>query len=243
MAKTNQTIEINGRNYNMRTSDFTTNLSPIHVSDKMTGKMQGIPSISTSCHCNQFCLARMAKGDYTDKETGKTYKCICKSCFADSTLDRYHGLENATTDNYYLLNESILDDSLLPIFGNVRFVRIESYGDLGSATQAINYLNIIRKNPDVTFAWWTKNPNFINQAMKILEIRKPENVIFIQSSCYVNLKTEKKFDWIDKVFTVYDKKFIQENGLDINCGARSCVNCKRCYSLKNKETEVSEMLK
>lgn len=242
MAKTNQTITINGRTFTMRTSEFTTNLSPVHVSDKMTEKMNGIPSVSTSCHQNPYCLARMAKGDYTDKETGKTYKCICKSCFADSTLDRYHGLEDATTDNYYLLNESILDDSLLPTFGNVRFVRIESYGDLGSIVQAINYLNMIKKNPEITFAWWTKNPNFIDQAIKITG-GKPENVIMIQSSCYVNLKTEKRFPWIDKVFTVYDKKFIQENSLDINCGSRDCVTCKRCYSLKNKETNVSEMLK
>jgi len=240
MAKTNQTIEINGRTFNMRSSEFTTNLSPIHVSDKMSGKMSGIPSISTSCHCNKYCLARMAKGDKVID--GITYKCICKECFADATLNHYSNLDDATSDNFFLLNESILPIDLLPTFGNVRFVRIESFGDLGSVTHAINYLNMIKKNYDVTFAWWSKNPNFINQALQIVG-GKPENVIFIQSSCYINLKEEKKFDWIDKVFTVYDKKFIQENGLDINCGSRNCVGCKRCYNLRNKEENVSEELK
>ena len=230
MALTNKTVNIAGRSYFMRTSKATLNESPVHISDSMTGKMSGIPAISTSCVCNPICQKRMANP-----------KMICAECFARATIDRYDNTAAALESNYYLLNESILSDDMLPVFGNVRFVRIESFGDLASVNQAVNYIHIANANPDVTFAWWTKNPRFINVAMLITG--RPENVIFIESSPYINKQAKKSYDWIDKIFTVYDAETIQEKRIDINCGARCCMTCRRCYSKSNTETIVNEKLK
>ena len=46
----------------MRKSKFCENESPVYVSDNMTGKMAGIPAISTSCFENIYCAARYEVG-------------------------------------------------------------------------------------------------------------------------------------------------------------------------------------
>lgn len=231
MALTNQKINIAGREYAMRKSAFTTNLSPVHVSDSMTGKMAGIPSISTSCICNPICQKRM-----TDNNS------ICSKCFAAATVGRYDNMTAALESNYYLFNESVLNLDLLPRFGNVRFVRLESFGDCGSVTHAINFINLCKVNPDITFACWTKNPRFYDAAFQVAG-GKPDNLIMVISSPIIGKVAEKKYAWIDKIFTVYSADQIEKGNIDINCGARCCMTCRRCYDRRNTETYVSEKLK
>ena len=226
---TMKTIEINGRTYNLKKSKFCVNSSPVHVSDSMSGKMSGIPSISTSCLLNPICIKR--KQDKTS---------ICAHCFADATLRRYSAAGKAMESNYYLLTESVLPIDLLPIFANVAIVRIESFGDVANVTQAINYANICKVNPRVTFAWWTKNAAIVKKAFDI--VGKPENVIMIESSEKLNHKKELSNEYMDKVFTVYDEKTIKAENVDINCGARCCATCRNCYC-KNSSSIVSEKLK
>lgn len=36
----------------------------VHITEKMTDKMEGIQSLSTSCVVNPFCQARMKDGSY-----------------------------------------------------------------------------------------------------------------------------------------------------------------------------------
>ena len=224
-----KTIEICGRAYKLKRSKYCINESPIHISDSMSGKMSGIPSISTSCLCNPICLKRMQDGN-----------SICAHCFAYATLNRYKAAGQAMESNYHLLTESILPTDLLPIFANVAIVRIESFGDVANKIQAINYLNIIKANPDVRFAWWSKNMAIIKSAID--EIGKPKNVVFVESSEKLNKAKIASFEFVDKVFTVYDEKAITENNVNINCGARCCATCRRCYN-KNTESVISEKLK
>lgn len=217
-------------------SKFTVNESPVYISDNMSGKMSGIPSISTACRCNPLCIAR-AKCD----------NMICNKCFAMKTTGRYKALAEHLKDNYELLTSRYLADDELPRFSYaVGMVRIESFGDIANEIQAVNYINIIRKNANVRFGWWTKNPAFIARALKALGIEKPENVRIIYSSPVINdpVKYEtvaKAFPFVDSVFTVYGKKTIEEKHICINCGARSCGACGRCYF--GNETEIKEQLK
>lgn len=233
MSKKNANVKnfvvIAGREYAMKKSKYCLNNSPVHVSDSMSGKMNGIPSISTSCLANPICLQRMLDGE-----------SICAHCFAETTLNRYKDAGKAMLNNTYLLTESILDTDLLPVFPNVSIVRIESFGDVANVTQAINYCNICKKNPAVTFAWWTKNVSIVAKAFDI--VGKPENVILIESSPKVNVEKPKSSEYVDKVFTVYSKEYIIEHNIDVNCGARCCATCRRCYS-KNTGTQVKEQLK
>ena len=230
--KTNDTfIRCNGEIVPCFQSDFCITSSPVWVSDDMSGKMRGIPSVSTSCLVNPFCLARM-----------KNKEAICARCFAESQQKKYKASREHAIANYHLLNDEILPLEVLPLFGNVRKVRIESFGDLGSVIHAVNYLNMIIKNPAIGFTWWTKNHNFVIQAIeKYFGGVKPKNLILVASSLKVN-KAAKLPKYFDKVFTVYDDEFITENGIDINCGSRFCMGCMRCYG-ECDEVEVRERLK
>jgi len=108
-----------------------------------------------------------------------------------------------------------------------------------------NYFNICTVNPSVTFALWTKNPGIIAKAIKNGAV-KPENIVIILSSPMLNESfnftfVSRVFPFVDKVFTVYDKKTIAEQGININCGSRDCATCRRCYS-RNTEAMVYEQL-
>ena len=228
--KTNQEFtRKNGCKVPCYKSKYCVNASPIWVSDDMSGKMDGIPSVSTSCLVNPYCQARMKNGEM-----------VCAHCFAETQQERYSASREHSIANYELLNGEILPLEALPRFGNVSKVRIESFGDLGSITQAINYLRMVAINPHCTFAWWTKNHNFVTKAIERIGY-KPKNLILVASSVKLN-EAAKLPAYFDKVFTVYDKKTIARDNIQINCGARSCVTCGRCYS-KRTAADVREQLK
>lgn len=229
-SKNVKCVTIAGVEYPLLKSKYTVNESPIHVSDYMSGKMSGLPSVSTSCLENPICVARMKDGN-----------SICSKCFASATLEKYKSAGAHASNNFRLLNADVLPLDLLPVFGNVRFVRVESFGDVASVTHAVNYLNMAKVNPDVIFAWWSKNMNIIAKALEIVG-GKPGNVIFIESSERINYAKAKSFDFVDYVFTVYDKPTIKAESVEINCGARRCLTCGRCYHKGNSEA-VREQLK
>lgn len=217
------------KRFNMHRSKYTLNDSPVAISDYMGGKMEHIPSISTSCEENPICIARMKNGD-----------SVCAKCFADVTVRRYTELGKNCAANYDLLTNEVLPLTALPIFKpGVEIVRIESFGDVANVTQAINYINIIKVNPSVMFAWWSKNAPIINEAFE--KIGKPRNVVMVESSETLNKQKEISPNF-DKVFTVYDEAHIVGQKVKINCGARSCDTCRRCYS-KRTGMIVNERLK
>jgi hypothetical protein len=121
------------------------------------------------------------------------------------------------------------------------YFRFESFGDLNNAIQVINYFNICKKNPGVKFALWTKNPDYIAEAIRAGH-EKPENLNIVLSSLFLNKERKTRYSFIDKVFTVYDPEFIQENKTEINCGAKNCFSCGLCYE-KNGVRNIREKLK
>lgn len=228
---------ITGIEYTMRRSKFAANYSPVIVSDNMSGKMHGIPSISTSVLENPICKKRREQKN-----------SICSKCFAANTAARYSSLANNLKSNLDLLTGEILPADVLPRFipELANIVRFESFGDLANVNQAINYLNIARVNPGVRFALWTKNIGFLAKAVEM--VGKPENIRIIYSSPIINQaidveKTRRAFPCIDAVFTVYDKKHVSENNTDINCGAKSCITCRNCYDRPDFYSDIREQLK
>ena len=190
--------------------------SPVYVSTHMTGKLLGVPAISTSVLANPICKARAAVPG-----------SICAHCFAQSTVSRYEALRDHVDDNYKVLNARDLLPEELPVI-NSDICRLEAFGDLASVTQARNYIRIAERSPWCTFTLWTKNPEFMDQAIKALG--KPANLICILSSFHLNrVDDASKYPWVDHVFTVYDAETIEREGVEINCGARSCRTCMQCY--------------
>ncbi len=199
----------------------------IRFNMNMSGKMAGINCLSTSNLVNPFCIARK-----------KDPNSICSKCYADTTVKRYNALNRNMLNNTEILTETLFEISDMPMI-NAAVFRFEAFGDLLNATQCINYFRLCKANPHTRFALWTKNPGFVRQAIQTES--KPDNLIILLSSAKIGEKADaSRFDFIDKTFTVYRKTEMKPE--KINCGARACLACQRCYS-KDTESEIREYLK
>lgn len=207
----------------------------LRLTDKHTGKMEGMQSLSTSCASNPNCLAN-----------SKIPGSICSHCYAQRMMKVCHNLDDGCTQNGVILSSRILPEEDIP-FVNARYFRFEAFGDLINETHLENYLNIARKNPHCMFTLWTKMYDLVYRYFKTHEA--PNNFTLIISSLMVNqqvdiskmkaLGTVKRL----KVFTVYDKKYAKDHKIVINCGGRKCLKCLRCYAKESEEEVVNELLK
>ena len=209
-------------------------MEKIHITKNHTGKMDGMQSISTSCLCNPACIARAQNGE-----------TVCSHCFAVRQFKRYgETFRGPFEKNAEILSAGPLEPEYIPRI-NAAVFRFESFGDLINPIHAANYFRIAAANPRTTFALWTKNPGYIDAAIRLYGAKKPKNLIIIYSSPRVNvpaLRVLEVFPFIDKVFTVWDPEGIKKCKVDINCGARNCFTCGRCYS-KRTGAVINEKLK
>ena len=198
-----------------------------------TGKMEGINSIGTSCVDNPFCIKRMENGD-----------SVCSRCYADTYMKMRYALKERLKGNAEILTTRLLEGREIPVT-NSHLFRFESFGDLYNAIQLQNYLEICLRNPFTQFGLWTKNIWILDEVFNKKGIAKPTNLSVVVSSPFLNKQMEldkEKFWFVDHIFTVYDKKFIEENYVDINCGAKSCLRCQLCYH-NGTEFYINEKLK
>ena len=201
----------------------------LHFTTKHSGKMSGMVSISTSVTTNERC-----------KKNAEIKGSICEKCFASKQMRVFPTMEKPMVENQRILTSSVLPMELLPTINNLYF-RFEAFGDLNNDIQVMNYFNLCYKNPKTKFALWTKNPDYIESAIK-QGYKKPENLNIVLSSLFINQERKSKYDFVDKIFTVYDPKYIEENEVSINCGSRNCFGCGLCYE-KNNVTVINEKLK
>lgn len=209
-------------------------LTGIHITEKHTGKMYGLSSVSTSCLLNPFCQARRL-----DKDS------ICAHCYAAAMLEATRkNMNPCLTQNFEILTTEIIDVWDLPTIYAPAF-RFEAFGDVYNDIQMLNYINIAKKNPNVPMAIFSKNWQIVENAFRIYG--KPENMQFIYSWSKMNGCREDAEAFkaahpcIDKVFIVVDAEFALENDIIINC-ARECINCLKCYTA-NDESIIYEILK
>lgn len=211
----------------------------LHFTTNHSAKMAGVCSISTDINKNPICQMRQKNG-----------VSICSKCFSakmwNPTNGVYRKAVTKLSQNTDILTTRIIPISEMPKIDYNRFpiCRIESFGDIQNPTQVINYFNLCKANPQIRFGFWTKNPGFIATALKYTT--KPQNCNIVLSSFKLNKPAKGNFDFIDKIFSVYDKETIQRENIDINCGARSCLLCQRCYKANpngEKIEHIREMLK
>lgn len=203
----------------------------LHFTTKHTGKMTGMVSISTSCQLNERC-----------KRNAQVPGSVCSKCYAQRQMKMFKTMQPVMENNTVMLSSRIMADDEIPLL-NYAFVRIESFGDLVNTTHAINYLKLIRKNPQTFFAWWTKNPDFIAKAFKKTGYEKPANLNIIRSSMMINKQVKPGYWFIDGVFTAYTKEYAKENNVEINCGTRKCFECRREYTKHDGIIYTNELLK
>lgn len=204
-------------------------ISGLHFTVNHSGKMSGMASISTSVTTNERC-----------KKNAEIKGSICEKCFAAKQMKVFPSMEKPMVENQRILTSEVLPLELLPTINNIYF-RFEAFGDLNNAVQVKNYFNICYKNPRVKFALWTKNPDYIAEAIAD-GYAKPENLNIVLSSLFVNVERKNPFPFVDKVFTVYDPAHIETENININCGAKNCFSCGLCYE-KNGVSIINEKLK
>lgn len=195
-------------------------------------KLEGIDSISSSVIDNIICQCRR-----------KIKDCICKSCYADSQQRRNFGLQEHNIINGIIFRNILIPVKffrILPIFS--KYLRVESFGDVMNVIQARNYIRIIKAFPDRRSAIWSKNIGIWEKAFKIEG--KPANCTYIHSSGTVNQVDEfaTEYEFVDHIFTVYDKAYAKKHNIIINCGGRKCMECiikrKNCYYRVNKNNNT-----
>lgn len=202
----------------------------IKVSTGLTGKMQGMTVITTSAADNEHC-----------KKLASIKGSVCEHCYSKRSLSYRPNVRDCYKRNGEILSREIIPENQIP-FINSTMCRLESHGDLINEIHLENYINIAKKNPHCTFALWTKQYPLITHYFKTH--KQPENMIVVVSALMLNkpvdLKIYENFGMIVKSFTVYDK--IEGSKVDINCGGRKCVECRRCYT-KDGDKIISELLK
>ena len=200
-----------------------------------TGKMKEMISLSTSVLKNAFCQKR-----------SKCKKSICSKCYANRMTKAYKGLEKVLAINTKALTTNIFPVYLFPKFESGRLLRLEAFGDLNNEIQVINYFRFCERNYDCKIALWTKNPFLIDRVIK-KGFSKPQNLIIIYSNPILDklisdTKLIARYPFIDKVFSVFTKDYAKAETITINCGARNCFTCQRCYSTKTG-FHVNELVK
>ena len=198
-----------------------------------SGKMKGINSIGTSCANNPHCISRQKNGE-----------SVCSKCYADTYMKMRKALKEHLEENAKILTTRLLEGNEIPVT-NARVFRFESFGDLYNATHLQNYLLICERNPFTNFALWTKNTWILDEVFNDMGIKKPKNLSIIVSSPLLNKPMSldrEKFWFVDHIFTVFDKKFIKENNVNINCGSNNCLGCGNCYYV-DTDFYVNEQLK
>ena len=197
------------------------------------GKMKGINSIGTSCVNNPFCIKRRENGD-----------SVCSHCYAATYMKMRKTLKEHLANNAALLTTRLLQDNEIPVT-NAQIFRFESFGDLYNTTHLANYVLICERNPYTKFGLWTKNIWVLDELFNRNGITKPDNLSVVVSSPMLNQQIEldkERYWFVDHIFTVYDKQFIVDHNVNVNCGARDCFGCQLCYH-KGTEFYIREKLK
>lgn len=201
----------------------------VHFTVNHLGKMEGMISLSTSPLCNPLCRKR-----------AQIANTICSHCYSFCMMKRFGTLAERLAKNTEVLTTKLIPVEEWPIL-NARYVRFEAFGDIVNARQMENYVNLCKRNPSTKFAIWTKNYAIAAKALE--KTGKPKNLTLLVSSPLVNVALDlTKFPLADKCFTVYSTCHAAQEGIDINCGARACLLCHKCYE-RTGAKHIRERLK
>lgn len=204
----------------------------LKVFTTLRGKMEGMTVVTSSCTDNPHC-----------KKLSKIEGAICAHCYAQRGLSYMRGPREAYVKNGKILSSGVIPRDELP-FINAFFCRLESHGDLINETHLQNYVNLCKKNKHCKFSLWTKAFDLVYSYFSVH--KTPSNLTIVFSSLMVNQRMDieryKAIGLKCKVFTVYDKQYLKAHPeVKINCGARSCITCAKCYT--SKEEVINEIQK
>lgn len=213
-------------------------------------KMADKHSLSTSVRLNPFCQARQCM-KCREKDGAEP---VCPYCFANAINNARPTVDYAMTRNSEILwNVEIPAEvwrkcKAKEILGwREPDARFNSLGDAANPTECKNYIHITEAFPEMSWTPWSKNDWFWYQAYE--EIGKPENMIYIHSSLFLNQIDEGPAwmqKYIDYIFTVFTEEYAMKHPeIVMNCCTlankgrqcrRDCNECYRkgCYRYRNE---------
>ena len=190
----------------------------------MSGKLQGIPALNTSPLNNKYCQSMAKKKD-----------SICSSCYSIKMLSTYRKSAEVAFVRYgKFLSDKVHPIEYLPKTPNALYIRFSAHGELINSNHLINLINICKLAPNTTFTLWTKRKSLINKVFK--KYAKPSNMILIYSALELD-KTIEPPKHFNKVFIVQNKKDTKTNCFG------GCIDCLKCYDLKDKTKHIYEEIK
>lgn len=177
----------------------------IHVTDKHSGKMTGMKSISCSFQENDYCQNR------------QNCQGICPECYVESIEKKYDALHECLVHNTNLLTTGIIATIKLSTNFRKEICRFNSFSELYNVENFINYLIICKNKPKTIFTLWTKRSNIINYVFDVMKIERPKNLRLIYSSPLLNKPANldsKGLRHFQQVFTVYTSQYAIDNNIN-----------------------------
>lgn len=202
----------------------------VHIS-KMTGKLEGFQAISTNTITNEYCQRMHEKG----KETGEN---ICGDCYSQVMLKTYRkNMQNALQRNSDILSTRPLEPYEIPRI-NAAMFRFNAHGELINMQHVENIMAIVKDNPWVQFALWTKRVDLIMRWLR--DNDKPTNLNLIYSNPKKGHIMSKPPKGFDKTFNnVQENEHVEQQ----NCTGQKCKDCRICYTINEISTIVEKVKK
>lgn len=197
----------------------------------MTGKLRGIDSLNTNPLFNDRCLNLMTCED-----------SICSSCYSVRMLisSRIHCNQSWLLNTLIIGGRPLENSDLLYLGFQTELVRLNSHGELVNMQHLENIVKIASFYPMIQFSLFTKRKDLINKMFKSEPI--PDNLTLVYSSVKKNVK-QRKPKHFHKVFSVFNKKEAEKQGIEINCGQSKCIDCQVCFSQNSETTHINELIK
>ncbi len=199
----------------------------LHVS-KPDGKLQGIKAIGTNTLNNTFCYKMNNIQDD---------KIICTKCYSWAMLQGFRkNVAEALQRNTEALSKTVLSYKNIPVIKDDVF-RFQHHGELINMKHFKNLVNIARKNPDCTFALWTKRKGMVAKYVATFTFFTnplPPNLILVYSNPRIDKVITKPPKHFHKVFNNVSPDNLTSQQ---NCTGQKCRDCMLCYS-KNSGCNV-----
>jgi len=200
------------------------NKTGVHIST-MSGKLEGMHSISTNTLSNPFC-SKMSKGN-----------TICGFCYSVRMLKTFRQtMVNPLEHNSKFLSEQIMTKREIPKIMDA-FFRFNSHGELINTINLENYCLITEDNPWCNFALWSKRIDIVRKHFRTRPI--PKNMILVYSNPTINSIMKVAPPPFHKTFNNVEEHLYKKQQ---NCTGQKCRDCLKCYNHDGTNT-ITEKVK
>jgi hypothetical protein len=201
----------------------------VHFS-KMSGKLDGLRSVSTNTATNAFCIEKHESDNDND---------ICTKCYSHAMLRTYRkNMAPALQRNSDYLSSADIPMALIPFIPDA-YLRINAHGELINDAHFRNILRIAERNPHCSVALWTKRVDIVRRVLGQW-IAKPLNLILIYSNPKIGHILPKPPRGFDRSFNNVPADMSPERQ---NCTGQKCIDCMLCYTIGNNVDTIVEKVK